>query len=184
MKILFITGNKHKAAEAQVILKDFTVETKPLDIPEIQSLDPKEIIRAKILKAKELLKEEGIIMVDDVATYAGDTGLPGPFVKYFYQKLGREGMVTFTRAFGSDLWSVQCHIGLLLPEESEPTILLGEIEGKVVDPRGESGFGFDPIFQPAGYNQTFAEMDPELKNSISHRALAFRKVAAFLKENS
>jgi XTP/dITP diphosphohydrolase len=50
---------------------------------------------------------------------------------------------------------------------------VGVVEGNIVDPlRGAGGFGYDPVFQPAGFAQTFAEMAPELKNKISHRAKA------------
>jgi XTP/dITP diphosphohydrolase len=49
----------------------------------------------------------------------------------------------------------------------------GVVEGNIVDlPRGRNGFGYDPVFQPNGFEQTFAEMAPELKNKISHRAKA------------
>ncbi|SPH23557.1 Non-canonical purine NTP pyrophosphatase [Defluviimonas aquaemixtae] len=55
----------------------------------------------------------------------------------------------------------------------------GKIDGRVVWPiRGKLGHGYDPMFQPDGYDQTFAEMEPELKNRISHRADAFRKLVA------
>jgi XTP/dITP diphosphohydrolase len=58
-------------------------------------------------------------------------------------------------------------------------IFEGVVEGNIVDaPRGTGGFGYDPVFQPAGFEQTFAEMPPELKNKISHRAQA---IAALLK---
>ncbi len=53
----------------------------------------------------------------------------------------------------------------------------GEIEGTITaEPRGDSGFGYDPIFIPAGSDRTFAEMDPAEKNQISHRALALKKM--------
>ena len=49
----------------------------------------------------------------------------------------------------------------------------GVVEGEIIDPpRGTSGFGYDPVFQPTGFKETFAEMPPELKNTISHRAIA------------
>ena len=55
----------------------------------------------------------------------------------------------------------------------------GKVEGQVVWPmRGKQGHGYDPMFQPDGYEQTFAEMDADLKNRISHRADAFRKLVA------
>ena len=53
----------------------------------------------------------------------------------------------------------------------------GKIDGKFSwPPKGDFGFGYDPIFKPLGYNETFAEMDPQFKHSISHRALAFNKL--------
>ena len=54
----------------------------------------------------------------------------------------------------------------------------GRVHGTLVwPPRGDRGFGYDPMFMPSGYNQTFGEMDPDLKHRISHRAVAFRKLA-------
>ena len=60
----------------------------------------------------------------------------------------------------------------------------GVINGKIrLAPTGENGFGYDPIFEPDGYTQTFAEMGLALKNKISHRALAMKKLIEFLKQN-
>ncbi len=56
--------------------------------------------------------------------------------------------------------------------EAEPIIFVGKCEGKIVAPRGETNFGWDSIFQPDGYSQTFAEMDEKVKNEISHRGKA------------
>ena len=57
----------------------------------------------------------------------------------------------------------------------------GVVEGRIIKVRkGSSGFGYDPVFVPDGYTQTFAEMDANLKNSISHRAKAIQKLADFL----
>jgi XTP/dITP diphosphohydrolase len=59
----------------------------------------------------------------------------------------------------------------------------GVVEGKIVDPpRGRSGFGYDPVFQPTGFNQTFAEMSAELKNKISHRGRAIAALRVALRE--
>ena len=61
----------------------------------------------------------------------------------------------------------------------------GTIQGTLRESRtGEHGFGYDPIFQPDGYQITFAEMDMAEKNKISHRAIAMRKLIAFLKEQA
>ena len=59
----------------------------------------------------------------------------------------------------------------------------GECEGEIIDaPRGENGFGYDPVFYVAEYKQTFAEISPEIKNKISHRAHALEKLAIELKK--
>jgi XTP/dITP diphosphohydrolase len=58
----------------------------------------------------------------------------------------------------------------------------GMVEGVVIaDERGHGGFGYDPMFIPAGYDQTFGELAPEIKNSLSHRARALAQVLAFLR---
>lgn len=69
-----------------------------------------------------------------------------------------------------------CVLCLAWPDGHEETFE-GEVHGRLVfPPRGEKGFGYDPIFIPDGYDVTFAEMDPEEKHAISHRADAFRKL--------
>ena len=58
---------------------------------------------------------------------------------------------------------------------------MGVIKGEIIkEKRGDSGFGYDPIFKPEGYEQTFAELGNETKNKISHRALAVQKLCEFL----
>lgn len=65
-----------------------------------------------------------------------------------------------------------------------PRTFEGRIWGRIIPiPRGQNGFGYDPVFVPRGYKQTFAEMSLTEKNRLSHRARAFRKLAAYLKEN-
>ena len=69
--------------------------------------------------------------------------------------------------------------------DGTPHIFEGEVEGKIsYEPRGKNGFGYDPIFIPDGYDKTMAELEQREKNRISHRAMAFRKLASYLLENS
>ena len=69
-----------------------------------------------------------------------------------------------------------CALSLSWPNGDNVTVT-GKIDGKFSwPPKGNSGFGYDPIFKPLGYEDTFGEMDPEFKHSISHRALAFKKL--------
>ena len=77
----------------------------------------------------------------------------------------------------------QCIFAYCENKEAEPKLFVGKCEGTIVEPSGENLFGWDPIFKPLGYDQTFAEMDLEEKNKISHRGRALEQVKAFLQEN-
>ena len=69
-----------------------------------------------------------------------------------------------------------CALSLSWPNGNKIAVS-GKIYGKFSwPPKGSFGFGYDPIFKPLGYDETFGEMDPEFKHSISHRALAFNKL--------
>ncbi len=69
-----------------------------------------------------------------------------------------------------------CALSLCWPDGSNVTVS-GKIDGKFTwPPRGNYGFGYDPIFKPLKYDDTFGEMEPELKHSVSHRAIAFKKL--------
>ena len=73
-----------------------------------------------------------------------------------------------------------CSLCLAIPNE-QPQIFEGRIDGKLTfPPRGKNGFGYDPIFIPDGYTQTFAEMDFDKKHAVSHRAKAFKKFLHYL----
>jgi XTP/dITP diphosphohydrolase len=76
-----------------------------------------------------------------------------------------------------------CVLSLAWPNDGQTEAFEGRVDGTLVwPPRGDKGFGYDPIFVPVGRNETFGEMDPELKHKISHRADAFRKLVRALKE--
>src|SRR5271163_3284639 len=73
-----------------------------------------------------------------------------------------------------------CAAALVVPSGRE-WVVTGQVEGRLVRvPRGSGGFGYDPIFQPDGFNETTAEMTPEAKDAISHRGRAFRALAPFI----
>jgi XTP/dITP diphosphohydrolase len=76
-----------------------------------------------------------------------------------------------------------CALVIAWPNDGQTETFDGRVDGKLVwPPRGDRGFCYDPMLVPAGYDQTFGELDPEVKHRISHRADAFRKLAAALKE--
>jgi XTP/dITP diphosphohydrolase len=76
-----------------------------------------------------------------------------------------------------------CSLAIAWPNDGQTETFDGRVDGTLVwPPRGERGFGYDPMFVPIGHQQTFGELDPQLKHSISHRADAFRKLLEALNE--
>ena len=72
-----------------------------------------------------------------------------------------------------------CSLSICWPDGYDVTVS-GRVDGKFSwPPKGDKGFGYDPIFKPLGYNKTFAEMDPKFKHSLSHRSIAFDKLIKF-----
>ena len=173
MSLYFITGNKGKLAEVQSILGD--VEGLDIDLPEVQSLDAHEIIKAKLEEAQKHHSCEFI--VEDTSLYFDALkGLPGPLIKWFLKTVGNEGLYKIAEAFGNFDAEAKTIVGHSNANK-EISFYEGTIKGTIVAPRGE-GFGWDAIFQPQGHDETFGEMDAEEKNSLSMRKIALEKLKA------
>ncbi len=169
MQITFVTGNSGKYEEAKQIIPDLI--QKDLDLLEIQGIDPKPIITHKLEEAKKVLT--GNIIVEDTSLCLdGLNGLPGPLIKWFMKTVGNGGLLTMAKATGNTKATAKVLIGFS-KENGEIEFFEGAIDGEIVDPKGESGFGWDAIFQPTGWNKTFGEMTQKEKNQISMRKIAF-----------
>jgi inosine triphosphate pyrophosphatase len=75
-----------------------------------------------------------------------------------------------------------CIIAYMGPELKEPELFVGKTPGVIVEPRGARDFGWDPVFQPDGYEQTYAELPKEVKNKISHRYRAIDLMREYFKK--
>lgn len=172
MSLYFVTGNKGKLAEVQSILGN--VEVLDIDLPEIQSLDAHEIIKAKLEEAQK--HQAGEFIVEDNSLYLeGLKGLPGPLIKWFMKTVGNDGLYKMAEAFGNFNAEAKVIIGYS-NSAGEISFFEGNTKGAIVSPRGEGGFGWDSIFQPEGYTKTFGEMSAEEKNSFSMRRIAVEKL--------
>lgn len=176
--ITFITGNDKKLIELTSILgANFPrkIITHKMDLPEIQG-DIDEICTMKCLEAGKLVK--GPVLVEDTSLcFNALQGLPGPYIKWFL-KLEPHGLAKLLNGFDNKSAVAICTFGY---NDGNGNIQLfqGKTEGDIVDPRGPNYFGWDPIFQPKGYDKTYAELPSAVKNTISHRCKAIEQMKEY-----
>ncbi|XP_058095108.1 inosine triphosphate pyrophosphatase [Magnolia sinica] len=173
--VTFVTGNAKKLEEVRAILgHSIPFSSLKLDLPELQG-EPEEISREKArLAAKEV---NGPVLVEDTCLcFNALNGLPGPYIKWFLEKIGHEGLNNLLKAYDDKSAYALCVFSLALGPDVEPITFVGKTQGKIVPRRGPADFGWDPIFQPDGYQETYAEMPKEEKNKISHRSKALAMV--------
>ncbi|CAH1155008.1 unnamed protein product [Phaedon cochleariae] len=169
--ITFVTGNAKKLEEViQILGSDFPRQlvSKSVELPELQG----ELDEISILKAREAHRQiSGPVIVEDTALcFNSLKGLPGPYIKWFLQKLGPEGLYQMLHGFEDKSAQAVCTFAYHTGDENEEVVLFqGRTDGSIVSPRGPRDFGWDPCFQPLGYEVTYAEMPKSEKNKISHR---------------
>jgi len=179
MTLYFITGNKNKFKEVKAIIPN--VKQIDIELPEIQEIDAKKIIKAKLLEALNYKKAEFI--VEDTSLYLDClNGLPGPLIKWFMKTIGNNGLFNLVKKLGNPNAKAKTVIGYA-KSPHEIYYFEGCIKGKIVSPKGKSGFGWDPIFQPEGFSKTFAELSQEEKNRISMRRIALNKLKKFMEKH-
>ncbi|MBR2475182.1 MAG: non-canonical purine NTP diphosphatase [Bacteroidaceae bacterium] len=187
-KLVFATNNKHKLEEARKILEGM-VEILSLaeigcndDIPETATtLEGNALIKARYIKEHygyDCFADDTGLLVDALdgapgvysARYAGEECNPQKNMEKLLNEL--EGIEQRSATF------VTC---VALTLRGSEHIFMGEIAGVITkEARGNAGFGYDPIFKPFGYDETFAQLGDDVKNKISHRAKAMDKLAQFL----
>lgn len=174
--ISFITGSEGKYREVKAILPD--IEKLSIDLPEIQSLDPQEIIRAKLLAAFD--HSEGEFIVEDTSLHLECLGgLPGPMIKWFIEALGSRGIAEVVGRMDDDAAIARSVIGYA-KDKDNILFFEGVQRGRIVKPEVPTDFGWNNIFVPEGYDVTFEEMPIEEKNKISMRGIAARKLKEYL----
>ena len=186
VRAVFVTTNEHKRREVEGILgvELGRAALGPRDVPEVQALDFAEVAARKARSAYALLGEPSYpVLVEDSGLVIGAwNGLPGALTKWFLSSVGNEGLLRML--CGGDRRARAVCAVAVTDNRGEVRVFRGEVRGSVApEPRGEGGFGWDPIFVPEGSELTYAQMG-EAKNEDSHRARAFRQVRGWLEEVS
>lgn len=191
MKLVFATNNRHKLDEVRAIVGD-RVEVLSLndigchdDIPET----------ADTLQGNALIKARYIHEKFGVDCFADDTGLevealdgaPGVYsARYAGEECDSEANMQklLQNLTGKSNRNAQFRTVIALIIKGEEKLFNGIVKGTITEEkRGDSGFGYDPVFVPEGFSESFAQMSGDMKNSISHRYRATRELSNYLKEN-
>lgn len=173
----FITSNSNKLSEVKQILGDVVdLQSQSLELDEIQGTI-EEISLDKCRRAANAI--QGPVLVEDTCLcFNALKELPGPYIKWFLQKLGHQGLNDMLAAFDDKTAQAVCTFAYCEGPGHEPILFQGRTIGKIVPARGPTDFGWDPIFEYNG--KTYAEMDKTEKNKISHRYRALEKLNDWL----
>ncbi|KIK95326.1 hypothetical protein PAXRUDRAFT_827122 [Paxillus rubicundulus Ve08.2h10] len=180
-RLTFVTGNANKLMETKYILSQgipIEIDSQDLDIPELQGTT-QEVAIAKSRRAAELLGR-ACITEDTALCYEAFGGLPGPYIKHFMKNIGHEGLNNLLVGFPTKDAYALCTFAYSAGPGAEPILFEGRTDGTIVPARGPPTFGWDAVFQPKGFDKTYAEMTKEDKNVISHRYRALDKLKAYL----
>lgn len=185
--LIFVTSNPGKLREAQAILgralpPGWRVASVHIDLPELQTADTAAIARAKCAEASAAVGGSPVLVEDTSLGFAALAGLPGPFIKFFLEKLGPAGLARMLDGFPSRAATALCTFAFARGPGAPVRVFEGRCEGAIArEPRGDRNFGWDPIFEPAdGGGRTFAELSPDEKNALSHRRRALDALCAWL----
>lgn len=173
----FITGSAFKLDLFRRFCS-LPIEHQDIDLTEIQSMDPKEIVEHKTKEAYRIVG--GPVLVEDVSLrIEGMGGLPGPFIKFFIKELSYEKICRMTDVV-SPHRKATAEVLYGLYDGEHLHFFHNAIEGSIAqEPRGEA-HGFQPIFIPAGETKTWAEMTPEEQLPSSLRKPALEELETFL----
>ncbi|HJQ08839.1 MAG TPA: non-canonical purine NTP pyrophosphatase [Candidatus Saccharimonadales bacterium] len=176
-ELAFITSHPKKAEELSRYL-NYPVTHHKLDLPEIQSLDPHEVVG---IKAKEAYRQlEQPVLVEDFSLRFEVLGrLPGTLIKWFLTELRPEGLCRLLDSYDRrDAIAQTC---FAFCDQNGLHIFDGVIEGTIAaSVRGEQGYGTDSIFIPAGQSKTWSEMDEQEQVKYSLRRIGLEKLRRFL----
>ena len=190
-QLVFATNNQHKLEEVRDILgKDFHLLS-------LKDIDCQEDIpeTAETLEGNALLKAQYISQKYGYNCFGDDTGLevyalnnaPGVYSARYAgeSKDSKANMRKVLRELeGKNDYSARFRTVIALIMDGEEYLFEGTVEGTLIkEEKGVAGFGYDPIFIPKGYTETFAELGSDIKNTISHRAEAVNQLKHFLHEN-
>jgi XTP/dITP diphosphohydrolase len=188
-KIVLASRNPHKTEEMRSLLVPLGIELlSALDFPQLQDVDEDQATLEgnALKKARYVFSQTGIPALSDDTGLEVDAlgGAPGVYSARYAGESAtyQDNVLKLLAALeGNSQRSARFRTVVALVTNLGEHTFEGFVEGEIMtEQRGEGGFGYDPVFLPVGYSQTFAELDSTIKNSISHRGRAIQKFIDFL----
>ncbi len=188
-KLLVATGNSHKTDEIRAILGAGYVVSDLKAHPELPEVEETgtTFLENATLKAVEISKQvDGLILSDDSGLEVDALGgEPGVYSSRYAGEAGNDAANNkklLHELQGEDSRTARFRCVMVLAQDGEVLASFdGAVEGRMLSElHGEGGFGYDPLFVPDGYEQTFSQLSEGIKNQLSHRAVAMQKVVAWL----
>jgi len=165
-----------------------------VDLPELQEVNTEAIAKDKVLLASQLAG--GPCLVEDTSLcFTALGGMPGPYIKWFQDKLKADGLYNILAAYEDKSATAVCTLAFAPTPHADPVLFTGECHGHIVPPKPGRGFGWDSIFVPSentnedagndgeNTNRPFSQMTTAEKSKLSHRGKAVRKWADWLGAN-
>ncbi len=159
----------------------FELRQRSEDIDEIQADALEDVVRNCMVQ----LKVRGMhnYIIDDSGLFIDALGgFPGVYSAYALKTLGCQGMIKLLKGKGDRTARFRCCIGCSVDTLGKMVVSAEAVGSIIEEERGSGGFGFDPIFVPSGYDETFAELPLDKKNLISHRGKAINSLSERLSE--
>ena len=189
-QLILATHNDHKAQEFRDILPQYYVQTLA-DLGHDEEIEETatDLEGNSLLKAKTIFKRYGYMVISDDSGLEVNAlnGAPGVYSARYAGEPRNDQRNTeklLYKLHGASNRKAQFRTVITLISAGNSFQFEGIVSGTIAEsPRGEAGFGYDPVFVPKGYQQTFAELPSDLKNKISHRANAIEKLLHFLNEH-
>ncbi len=191
-RLILSTDNKNKAKELREILKNLPLEIltkKEAGVDNLQVVEDGDTLEYNSLKKARELAElvDNMVMADDSGLFVDALdGEPGVYSSRYGGEDGNDALNNRTllrNLKGRERTAAFRTVIALITENGKEYTVKGECRGRILEePRGDNGFGYDPLFVPEGYSETFAQLPADIKNSISHRRRAIDALREKLEE--
>ena len=188
-KLVLASRNKHKIEEMKSLLMPLGIEVlSALDFPELQEVEEDQ----PTLEGNALKKAAYVFQTTGLPSLSDDTGLevdaldgaPGVYsARYAGENVTYQDNVLklLSEMRNKENRNARFRTVMAFVESEKEYFFEGSVEGEILsEQKGDGGFGYDPVFKPDGFSETFAELDSDVKNTISHRGRAIQKFVAFL----